>query len=60
MNILREYAVAMTNCDYSGLLEGEEEKLKDFPDFNVIDWGTDFKRCNICGLHGDTVEIEIK
>ena len=60
MNISRNLAVAMVNCDYSGLNDNEIELIKDFPDFNVIDWeNTNFVRCAIHRLYDNCVEIEL-
>jgi len=61
--ISRALAVAMINCDYSGLNEEEIDSIKNFKDFKVIDWNEESNdingRCNISGKFDHCVEIEI-
>ena len=64
MLLSRHLAVALTNCDFSGLNEEDMENINkiDF-DFYVVNWNEESSdingRCFISGLYDHCVEIEI-
>ena len=64
MRISRHLAVAMENCDLSGLNDEDTAIVNriDF-DFVVIDWAEDSQDingvCALTGLHNHCVEIEV-
>ena len=57
-------AVAMTNCDYSGLTEEGVKAIENFPDFTVTNWHEETSditgQCAITHLWDHCVEIKIK
>ena len=65
MRLSRNLAVALYNCDFSGLNDDDMKVIEtiDF-DFDVIDWAEDSTdingRCDFTGLYDHCVEIEIK
>lgn len=64
MKISKNLAIAMVNCDLSGLNEYETNLIEDFPDFDVIDWNENSNgingKCAISGLWDSCAEIKIK
>ena len=64
MLISKNLAIAMINSDLSGLRTEEIEKIKNFPDFEVVEWNEDYHDingiCRISGLWDNCVEIEVK
>ena len=67
MRILREFAVAILNNDFSGFsceeIEQVDNFLERYPFFTVPDWGDESNdlngKCSISGQWGHTVEIEL-